>query len=479
MSTIRRKVLLGALRMSDSMLMVCTFLLGCLSVLRGSGAVTFSQFLSMRIKLGNGLMFFTLLALWYGIFSMFGLYDSRRMSHRIADAVDTLAATTTGTFAISLAALVLRIRMITARFVLVFWVTVTILTVMERWLLRSGLERLRLRGRNLRNMLIVGTNPRATEFAKKIEARPELGYRIMGFVDQEWVGLEAFNRSGYSLVSNLNNLPGFLGENVVDEVVIVLPVRSLHTHAARIAALCEEQGIITRILSNIFDLKVARAEAEEFDGGTLITHYTGAVEGWPGLVKRGLDIILSAVLLVLFAPLMMVVAALIKFTSPGPVMFTQHRLGYNKRRFKIFKFRTMTVDAEQRIKELERLNEVSGPVFKIKKDPRNTPIGTLLRKISIDELPQLFNVLKGDMSLVGPRPLPVRDYEGFNQDWQRRRFSVRPGMTCLWQINGRSSIPFEKWMQLDLQYIDTWSLWLDFEILFRTIPAVLKGYGAA
>ena len=144
----------------------------------------------------------------------------------------------------------------------------------------------------------------------------------------------------------------------------------------------------------------------------------------------------------------------------------------------MYKFRTMVKDAEERIKQLEHLNEVSGPAFKIKKDPRVTRIGRFLRTTSIDELPQLFNVLKGDMSLVGPRPLPVRDYEGFNQDWQRRRFSVRPGITCLWQVNGRSSVPFDKWMQLDLQYIDKWSLRLDMEILLRTIPAVLKGSGA-
>ena len=159
--------------------------------------------------------------------------------------------------------------------------------------------------------------------------------------------------------------------------------------------------------------------------------------------------------------------------------FTQHRLGLSKRRFRIFKFRTMVSDAEQRIGQLEHLNEVCGPVFKIKNDPRITPIGKFLRKTSIDELPQLLNVLKGDMSLVGPRPLPVRDYEGFTQDWTRRRLSVRPGITCLWQIKGRNSIPFEKWMQLDLQYIDKWSVWLDLEILIRTIPAVLKGSGAA
>jgi exopolysaccharide biosynthesis polyprenyl glycosylphosphotransferase len=259
---------------------------------------------------------------------------------------------------------------------------------------------------------------------------------------------------------------------------MTLPIASLHRHAARIVALCEEQGITTRILSNIFDLKHARIRADEFEGASLITNYRGVAEDWPFLVKQSLDIILSAILLVGLAPLLAVVALLIKFTSPGPALFTQHRLGYNKRKFKIYKFRTMTQDAEQRIKQLEHLNEVSGPVFKIQNDPRITPIGRLLRKTSIDELPQLFNVLKGEMSLVGPRPLPVRDYEGFNQDWQRRRLSVRPGITCLWQVNGRSTIPFDNWMQLDLLYIDKWSLRLDVEILIRTIPAVLKGSGA-
>jgi lipopolysaccharide/colanic/teichoic acid biosynthesis glycosyltransferase len=161
------------------------------------------------------------------------------------------------------------------------------------------------------------------------------------------------------------------------------------------------------------------------------------------------------------------------------VFFIQERVGLNKRTFRLYKFRTMVADAEERQAEIEHLNEARGPVFKIRNDPRLTPVGKFLRKTSIDELPQLFNVLKGDMSLVGPRPLPVRDYQGFDQDWQRRRFSVRPGITCLWQINGRSSIPFEKWMELDLQYIDQWSLWMDFKILAKTIPVVLKGTGAA
>jgi lipopolysaccharide/colanic/teichoic acid biosynthesis glycosyltransferase len=184
-------------------------------------------------------------------------------------------------------------------------------------------------------------------------------------------------------------------------------------------------------------------------------------------------------LLIALAPVFLVVTVLIKLTSEGPILFRQERVGLNKRKFLIYKFRTMVPDAEKMLPAIEKLNEASGPVFKIKNDPRMTQIGRFLRRASIDELPQLFNVLKGDMSLVGPRPLPVRDYEGFNADWQRRRFSIRPGITCLWQINGRSAISFEKWMQMDLQYIDEWSLWLDLKILARTVPAVLRGSGAA
>ena len=234
-----------------------------------------------------------------------------------------------------------------------------------------------------------------------------------------------------------------------------------------------------RFLPGLFNLKLARPRAEEFEGDPLITLSTGHMDGWPVVLKRVLDITLSVFVLLSLAPLLLVVGALIKMTSEGPVFFMQDRLGLNKRRFRICKFRTMVADAEQKQAALEHLNEQQGPVFKIQADPRITPIGRLLRKTSIDELPQLFNVLRGEMSLVGPRPLPVRDYEGFDQDWHRRRFSVRPGITCLWQISGRNSIGFDKWMELDMRYIDEWSLWLDFRILACTIPAVLKGTGAA
>ena len=191
------------------------------------------------------------------------------------------------------------------------------------------------------------------------------------------------------------------------------------------------------------------------------------------------DIVGASAAVLMFSPILVIAAIAIKLTSPGPVFFLQERIGLNKRRFKIFKFRTMVPNAERLMAALEKHNEVSGPVFKIKNDPRITTIGKFLRRSSIDELPQLLNVLNGDMSLVGPRPLPVRDYEGFNEDWQRRRFSVKPGITCLWQVNGRSGISFNQWMLLDLQYMDEWSIWLDLKILAKTVPAVFRGAGAA
>jgi exopolysaccharide biosynthesis polyprenyl glycosylphosphotransferase len=281
------------------------------------------------------------------------------------------------------------------------------------------------------------------------------------------------------VVCNYFGLAEFLRTHLVDEAVIYLPLGSFYSHWFDVASLCAHHGIIVRLNADTFGLKHARWLAEEFDGSHYIATQTGTGDGWPMAAKRAIDIGISLFLLLLLVPLWILVAMAIKLTSPGPVVFLQERIGLNKRRFKIMKFRTMVSNAERLIHQLESRNEVSGPVFKIKNDPRITPIGRFLRRSSIDELPQLLNVLKGDMSLVGPRPLPVRDYEGFSEDWQRRRFSVKPGITCLWQVNGRSAISFDQWMLLDLKYMDEWSLWLDLKILMRTVPAVLRGSGAA
>lgn len=478
MSSVRRQMLLTMLKFFDLSVMVASFLLAAMPALYESG-LSFSEFFSMRVKVQNFVLFMGLLIVWHIVFACFGLYESRRLLTRESDIIDALNATTLCTLAVSLAALLFHIRLAGVAFIVVMWGASSMGIMLSRLLLRYILHNIRRRGHNLRHVLVVGTNPRAIEFARTIESKPEIGYRVIGFADVKWPGINGVEASGKRLVCDLQGITEFVRNTVVDEILIALPLRSFYARAAKIAVLCEEQGIVVRFLPRIFNLRKARSTAEELAGDPLLTLSTGPLDGWPVFVKRAIDMLLSAALLLALSPLLLVTAILIKLTSPGPVFFRQKRLGLNKRQFSICKFRTMVPDAEKRMAELEELNEVSGPVFKIKNDPRITPVGKFLRTTSIDELPQLFNVLKGDMSLVGPRPLPLRDCDGLEQDWHRRRFSVRPGITCLWQVNGRSSIPFEKWMELDMQYIDEWSLWLDFKILAGTIPAVLKGSGAA
>jgi exopolysaccharide biosynthesis polyprenyl glycosylphosphotransferase len=479
MTSARRKILLNAFKLFDIGLMVSAFILATLAVIYHSRNVSAAEFFAMRVKIQDVAIFSLFVLVWHVIFSLLGLYTSRRLSNRWKELLDVTKGTLLGTIVVLFGAAVFHINLVTPLFLIVFLLAATSAALSSRLILRASLAFVRRQGRNLRNVVIVGTNSRALEFAERLGSHPDLGYRVIGFVDRDWDGIEKFRSSGHAIASDFCNFPQFLRKGEVDEVVIALPIRSLHEEGARIAALCEEQGITLRLLTNIFNLKIARPSAEDLQGDPLITHYTNSLEGWPVFIKRFVDIVVSTLLIVLVSPILLAAALLIKLTSPGPILFVQKRLGLNKRRFNVYKLRTMVLDAEARMREVEHLNEVSGPVFKIKNDPRITTIGRFLRKTSIDELPQIFNVLRGEMSLVGPRPLPLRDYEGFNQDRQRRRFSVKPGITCLWQIRGRSSIPFEQWMELDLQYIDKWSLWLDLEILMRTIPAVLRGSGAA
>ncbi len=479
MNNPRRQALLTAFKLFDVVLMVLAFGLATLPVLYETDAASITAFLSMRIRINDFLIFLALLTVWHVTFSSFGLYLSHRLDRPRAEMASVIKATSLATGIMLAAALLFHITMVTPVFLTVFWSVSTTLVVVSRLTLRSLLKQARVRGRNLRLVLVVGTNPRALEFARKAESTPELGYRVIGFADDPWDGIERVVNAGYNVVCSLDELPKFITHSVVDEVVMALPIRSYYFHASRIASLCEEQGIIMRFPSALFDMKTARSKAEDFvEGASLITFYTGTPDGWPKIMKRMIDFTVSLAALILVLPLFAVVALLIKAGSDGPVFFKQKRMGLNKRKFSLFKFRTMVPDAEAKLAEIEHLNEVSGPVFKIKDDPRITTVGKFLRKTSIDELPQLINVLKGEMSLVGPRPLPVRDYQGFDKDWQRRRFSVRPGITCLWQVTGRSSIQFDRWMELDMQYIDKWSLWLDFKILAQTIPAVLRGSGA-
>lgn len=269
-----------------------------------------------------------------------------------------------------------------------------------------------------------------------------------------------------------------LATQPVDEVFISLPMNRYGQLIENIVQLCQEQGIVVRVQPELSLSTRSESYIGDLNGVPLVTVRSVPRDGWALMIKRLIDVVGAAGLLILLAPFLAVIAALIKIDSPGPSLFKQERVGLNKRRFQLLKFRTMVTGADQQQHRLEQLNEAGGPVFKIKDDPRITRVGRFLRRYSIDELPQLFNVLNGDMSLVGPRPLPLRDVERINVQWHKRRFSVKPGITCLWQVNGRSDVSFDRWVQMDLEYIDKWCLGLDVKILVKTLPVVLGGHGA-
>jgi exopolysaccharide biosynthesis polyprenyl glycosylphosphotransferase len=241
---------------------------------------------------------------------------------------------------------------------------------------------------------------------------------------------------------------------------------------------CELEGVEAWLVADFFKTHVSRTSFDDFYGWPMLVFRSTPESSWPRVVKQLMDTVGSFVLLIALSWLFALIALLIKLTSPGPVLFRQQRSGINGRPFTLYKFRTMVTNAEQLQHELAAMNEMNGPVFKVTNDPRITPIGKVLRKFSLDELPQLYNVLRGEMSLVGPRPLPVDEVKRFNDLAHRRRLSVKPGLTCLWQVGGRNNVAdFKEWVRLDLEYIDNWSLWLDVTILWRTVPAVLAGTG--
>jgi len=270
-------------------------------------------------------------------------------------------------------------------------------------------------------------------------------------------------------------LAGLLVRTPIDEVYVTGGLSS--THLTSVAAICDELGIPLSLEANFVGLRSTQAHLEDYDGWTVLT-----LRGAPGAsvelaLKRATDVGLSAVALLVLAPLMVATAAAIRWQDGGPALFVQERVGRYGRPFRMLKFRTMCPDAEARLAELLPYNDLDGPAFKMRDDPRITTLGRWLRARSIDELPQLWNVLVGDMSLVGPRP-PLAQEVARYERWQLRRLSMKPGLTCSWQVSGRSDVDFDRWMALDLEYIDNWTLWLDLRLILRTIPTVLRGSGA-
>jgi len=359
-------------------------------------------------------------------------------------------------------------------FVLFVMASVTFL-LLEKIAVFSIMHYARKRGLNYRSLLIVGTGRRAADFINRIQNHQEWGLKIIGAVDDE-PGRGIKKVKDIKIIGTLKDISKILHKHAVDEVIFVVPRLRLN-HIENAINACETEGIKATIAVDLFDLKIARAHPTDIDGIPLLTFETTVAKEWQLYVKRAMDVAFSGLGIIILSPLLLIVAVLIKLTSSGPVLFKQHRLGLNSRRFVLYKFRTMYKGAQEILSKVENLNEMDGPDFKKKKIHWITPVGRIIRKFSIDEFPQLFNVFVGHMSLIGPRPT-VPDEVSLYRSWQRRRFSMKPGITCLWQIRGRNKLGFEEWMKLDLEYLDNWSLWSDFKILIKTIPVVLFGIGA-
>lgn len=484
MQNSKRLILVSCLKFFDIAIMLIAMSISfILAEMPNKGIVWPYDLWQINLKLINVLLLVLLVGIWHLVFLSMGLYDSRRFDHGKGEYQDVFKAIVMGSMLLLVVGGLFRRNHINRDVVLYFATLSFSFTCISRFFLRMVLSWVRMHNRNLRRLLLVGSNRRGMAFARRVRVNPQLGYRVVGYIDDEFPPYCEGSPNTSILLPYLGSLEKFdevLSREQIDEVVIALPIRSFYEPMKRIIESCECQGIQVHLLSDFFQLQIARARPAEFDGIPLLTLSTHNFSVWTSYLKRAFDIVVAGLAIVLLSPVFFLVALLIKLLSPGPVFFVQDRVGYNRRPFKMIKFRSMVPNAHLMQKELEGLNEAQGPVFKIKNDPRITPFGRVLRKTSLDELPQLFNVLRGDMSLVGPRPLPLRDVEQFEESYLNRRFSVKPGITCLWQVNGRTAtrVSFDAWIEQDLEYIDHWSFALDLKILAKTIPAVLKGTDA-
>lgn len=419
-------------------------------------------------------LLYIILPLWAILLYYYRAYQSVRSMKLLQIIGTVLRSVLTGGLILMTILFVFKLQAISRALILLFLLINAVILIAWRYSIYTFLHYIRRKGYNYRNILIVGTGKRAMAFAKTIHDHKGWGLKIVGFVDDDPKLLGKEIKEG-KVIGLLDELPEMLTRLQIDEVVFVVPRKWLD-RIEKAALICEEIGVKARIAVDLYPHTIARTSLEELHGIPLLTFDPIPYPEGALVLKRAIDVLLSLLFLILSAPLFLIIPLAIKLTSPGPVFFKQERCGLNGRRFNVLKFRTMVSDAEVLKSQLEKLNEVSGPVFKIKKDPRMTPLGKFLRKFSLDEIPQCINVLRGDMSIVGPRPPIPSEVEKYDL-WQRRRLSMRPGITCLWQVNGRNKIPFEKWMRLDLEYIDRWSLELDMKIILKTIPAVLRGTG--
>ena len=412
-----------------------------------------------------------LVSAWVLILWLHGGYRPRaRWSIRsdarlIARAIIVLAAVT---FAYLYLA---RLPEVSRSYLIVFFASLFAATVATRAALRAAFESARRRGHNRRNVLVLGTGPRGRELAAKLESHAELGLNVIGFLGDETDELPV----KWPLLGPIEDLLSVIHERVVDEVAICLFTEDWGLIES-IATTCESEGKLVRLPVPMPALSIATAHVEDLDGTPVLSLLSGPNAALALVAKRVIDVSAAALGMVLLLPLLAGIALAVYLTDGRPIFYRQERVGLQGRRFSLVKFRSMIRDADGMVDELQGQNEVNGHAFKMSSDPRVTRVGRFLRRSSLDELPQLWNVLVGEMSLVGPRPPLPREVAAYDI-WHRRRLSMKPGITGLWQIEGRNLAEFDRWVQMDLEYIDRWSPWLDIQILLRTIPAVIRAEG--
>ena len=411
-------------------------------------------------------------AAWVAGLWLQGLYVLRaRWSFR-SEAYAVLRAGVVVAVATLSALFLLKLPEVSRLFLVLLFAAQMTATLAARVLLRALLAWLRSRGAIRRYMLVVGVGPHAQAFADRVERHADLGIHVIGHL--RWAG-EGSVTARRPILGGLDDIEEVLHSRVVDEVAVALPLEAGHL-IEPITRLCEDEGRIVRIPLDATGLTLPGGRIEQFDGIQILSLLYGPDRVLGLAAKRALDIAASVASLIMLAPLFAVIAASIRLLDGPPILFRQQRVGLHGRPFAMLKFRTMAHDAETRRAEMVALNEITGPAFKLSDDPRITRIGRFLRRSSLDELPQLWNVLRSEMSLVGPRP-PLPDEVAGYDVWHRRRLSMKPGMTGLWQVRGRHDPDFDRWVRLDLDYIDRWSLWLDLKIILRTIPALVTQSG--